>query len=252
MASFLPPATQIMEVSHVVRMARVSRSAATSVLQACMKVAAMLVLLLGTSMTALAQMNDPNAEALLGKVSQKYRAMKSFKVNFVRTVEDPNGAKLPHLDMKGEVTISGNKFNLKTGDQVIYCNGKTLWTHMTAEKEVNVSDYEPSSDEISPGEIFMLYQKGYRYIMMGEFKNGKEVLQAIDLQPEDRTKEFFQIRLYVDKASSSIKRWIIFERGTNNRQVFSVQQFLPNVECEPALFAFDKARHPGVKVVDLR
>lgn len=216
------------------------------------KVAWVVLLTVLVSFTALAQANDPAAEAILTKTSQKYRAYKSFKVVFTRSVEDASGKAKNGLDMQGEVTISGNKFNLKTGDQVVYCNGTTLWTHIQDEKEVNVSDYEPSSDEISPGEIFMLYQKGYRYIMMGEQKSGKEVLQTIDLQPEDRTKEFFQIRLYIDKATNTIKRWIVFERGSNNRQIFTVKQFVPNVVTEPSLFAFDKAKHPGVKVVDLR
>lgn len=200
----------------------------------------------------LAQVNDPAAEELLGKVSQKYRALKSFKVAFTRSVEDPNGTKLKKSGFKGEVIVSGNKFNLKTADQVIYCNGTTLWTHILADKEVNVADYEPSSDEISPGEIFTLYQKGYRYIMMGEVKGAKETLQIVDLQPEDRTKEFFQIRLYIDKKNLTIKRWIVFERGSNNRQIFAVEQFTSNVPTEQSLFSFDKSKFAGVKVIDLR
>jgi outer membrane lipoprotein-sorting protein len=215
-------------------------------------VLSLLIGLLGLGFPSFAQLNDPAAEELLSKVSQKYRAYKSFRVSFSRTVEEAGGDKVKNLDMKGEVTVSGNKFNLRTGDQVIYCNGTTLWTHITSSKEVNVADYEPSSDEISPGEIFMLYQKGYRYIMMGEVKNGKETLQIVDLQPDDKTKEFFKIRIYLDKTTLAMRRWIVFERGSNNQQIFSVSSFTPNVPLEPALFAFDKAKHPGVKVIDLR
>ena len=46
-------------------------------------------------------------------------------------------------------------------------------------------------------------------------------------EPENIEKEISKIRLYVDKKSLSITKWILFERGTNDREVFEIKKFVP-------------------------
>lgn len=196
--------------------------------------------------------NDPLAEEILNKVSSKYRSYKAFKVDFNRWVESAGGDEIKGHRIAGEILVSGKKFNLKTPDQEIFCDGNTLWTYMKRDQEVNVSDYEPSAEEITPGEIFTLYQKGYRYIMIGEVKINGAIFENVDLEPEDKTKEIFKVRLVINKQTKAIKRWVVFEKGTNNRQIFEVKQFFANPPMETNAFAFDKSKFPSVKVVDLR
>jgi outer membrane lipoprotein carrier protein len=214
------------------------------------RIACLLIVFLGWLNIASAQANDPKAEAILDKVSQKYKNMSAFKAEYTRSIESNDGEVFASMD--GEITVKGAKFNLKMDDQVIICNGNTIWAYMKDANEVNISDYQPGADEITPTEIYSIYKKGYRYALMSELKDGSQVVQTIDLEPENKKSEIGKIRLVINKADNTIKKWIVFERGSNNRQIFNINSFTPNVAVSDADFTFDKAKHKGVRVVDLR
>ncbi len=197
-----------------------------------------------------AQVHDPVALGILDKVSLKYKSYKSYKVNYEVASESPAGKTMD--SRKGEILVSGQKFVLSLPDQDVFCNGATLWTYLKEAREVNISDYEPGSDEITPQSIFTLYQRGYKYVYWGEQKDHKTTLQIVDLEPEDRKNEVLKVRLFVNKADKSVKRWIVFERGSGNRQVFTLSKVTPNIPVTDATFAFSKTKHPGVKEIDLR
>ncbi len=205
------------------------------------------LILLGS--TAQAQY-DPEAKKILDGVSQKYRSLESFQANYRQTLQGADGEVFD--EVSGKIIVKGNKFNLEMGDYRIISDGTTLWTYMKKSNEVNISDYEPGEGEITPTEIYTLYEKGYKYVLQSELKDGNKNLQTIDMEPEDRRSEIAKIRLVVDKSTSMVTRWIIFERGSNSRQLFEINDFEPNAAAPDKLFTFNKADHKGVKVVDLR
>lgn len=205
----------------------------------------------GFPFTILGQSYDPAALDVLDKVGAKYKAYKSYRLFYTRQAETPDGKAFDKI--KGNILVSGSKFVLTLPDQEIICNGLTIWTYLKDAKEVNISDYEPGEDEITPEQIFSLYQRGYKYVYWGEIKDkdGK-LLQIVDLEPEDRKKEIMKVRIYVSKADKSVKRWLIFERGNANRQVYIINKLVPNLEVNETTFVFDKAGHKDVKIIDLR
>jgi outer membrane lipoprotein-sorting protein len=213
--------------------------------------------LLATLLTALAYpalaqtTRDPAAHAALEKMSEHYSAMPSFSAKYLHQSEGPDGKVVKKLD--GTILVQGNKYALTIPGYEIICDGKTLWSYVKETNEVNISDYAPDDDEITPNTVFDVWKKGYKYILLGEFKakDGKTV-QTIDLEPDDITREVTKVRMIVNKADHSLKKWIVYERGTGNRQVFNVMSFTPNVKIGSGAFAFNKGKHPGVKVVDLR
>lgn len=209
-------------------------------------------ILLTLALPALAQTTrDPAAKAVLEKMSTHYAAMPSFSAKYLHQSEGPDGK--VERKQNGAIVVQGRQYALTIPGYEIICDGKTLWSYVKESNEVNVSDYAPDEDEITPNTVFDVWKKGYKYILMGEFKDrtGK-VVQTIDLEPDDITREVTKVRMIVNKADHSLKKWIIYERGTGNRQVFNVMSFTPNVKIARGQFAFNKARHPGVKVVDLR
>jgi outer membrane lipoprotein-sorting protein len=193
---------------------------------------------------------DPLAQETLDSVSKKYKKMPGFSASFSKDSENNSGGVTNSL--KGEIMVSGSKYKLKTGNTTLICDGKTVWSIDKKIKEVNVSDYEPDADDITPERIYSFYQKGYKYIFMGEVKVKGGVWQTIDLEPEDITKEIAKIRLFVDKSNKLIMKWIVFERGTNDREVFEIEQFSPLKVVNQNEFVFSKKSYPGFKVVDLR
>jgi outer membrane lipoprotein carrier protein len=192
---------------------------------------------------------DPQAQKILDAMSKKYQAMNAFKVSFTQTLESPSTKVKESIN--GDITVAGNKFRLAVAGQEIINNGATIWTFMKKENEVTISDFDPSEQEMTPNQIYTLYQKGYRYVYAGEEKEGGEAVHVIDLTPDDRENQVFKVRLHISKKDNSIKSWKMF-RKNGNRYTYAVKKFTPNPPLENNFFAFDKSKHKGVKVVDLR
>ena len=197
----------------------------------------------------IAQVQDPQAEKILDEMSKRYKEMSGFKAKFSYELENKE------YNMKekaeGEIAVKGSKFNLKVGDQEIINNGTTVWTYFKDANEVNISDFNPDPDDITPDKIYTMYKKGFKYIMMGEQSVDGQMVNIIDLEPTDRKAKINKIRLIINKSDKQLKSWKIFE-NTGNVYTYYIKSFTPNVKMDDSFFSFDKAKHPGVEINDLR
>jgi len=197
----------------------------------------------------LAQVKDPKAGKVLNKMSEKYRNMSGFRANF--TYELVNKAYKMNEKSQGEITVKGSNFRLKIGGQEIINNGSTVWTFFKDANEVNIADYNPDPDAITPDKIYTMYKKGYKYLLLAEQDVEGVPVEIIDLEPEDRHNKINKIRLIIGKNDSYIKSWKIFE-NTGTVYTYRITNFTPNVPIEKDYFSFDKSKYPGVEVNDLR
>jgi len=193
---------------------------------------------------------DPLAGKILDEVGKKFKKMAGFSAEFTHDSENNSGETI--RSQKGKIYVSGNKYRLITGNTTLVCDGKTVWSADSKTREVTISDYEPEPDDITPERIYTFYQKGFKYLFIGEVKAKACIWQTIDLEPDNIKKEVSKIRLFVDKNSRSIMKWILFERGSNDREVFEILKFTPVTKVDANLFAYSKSQFPGFKVVDLR
>ncbi|MBO0356479.1 outer membrane lipoprotein carrier protein LolA [Hymenobacter sp. BT186] len=212
------------------------------------KILALLTLSVSLLSTASAQ-QDPKAGKILDQMSAKYQAMKAFKASFTQTLE--NDAAKVKENLSGDITVSGQKFRLKMSGQEVINDGKTVWAYAKSENEVTVSDNEPDEQEISPSQIYTLYKKGYKYTYVQEAKENGELVDVIELSPEDRTNQIFKVRMKVSKADKSVKSWQMFKKN-GNRYTVKINKFTPNVPVDATTFNFDKTKYKGVRVIDLR
>jgi outer membrane lipoprotein carrier protein len=193
--------------------------------------------------------NDERAQEILDAVSKKYKDIPSFKTSFTYSMESTaTGAKESY---PGDVTVKGSKYRLRMGGQEVINNGTTVWTYMKESNEVNISDYQPDDDEISPTKIFSVYKNGYKYVFNDEVKEKGVPYEVVDLIPENRNSAVFKVRLTVHKKDKTIKSMRIFEKN-GNRSVYIITKFTPDVAVDDKLFAFDKTQYKGVEVIDLR
>jgi outer membrane lipoprotein carrier protein len=212
------------------------------------KILALLTLSVSLLSTASAQ-QDPKAGKILDQMSAKYQAMKAFKASFTQTLE--NDAAKVKENLSGDITVSGQKFRLKMSGQEVINDGKTVWAYAKSENEVTVSDNEPDEQEISPSQIYTLYKKGYKYSYVQEAKENGELVDVIELSPEDRTNQIFKVRMKVSKVDKSVKSWQMFKKN-GNRYTVKINKFTPNVPVDATTFNFDKTKYKGVRVIDLR
>lgn len=193
---------------------------------------------------------DPMASQILNAVGQRYKKLTGFKAVFSHESQTNSGQ--VKGTVTGNITVSGKKYRLQTGTSTLICDGKNVWSADSKVKEVNLSDYEPEPDDITPEKVYTFYQTGYKYMFMGEVKTKTGIWQTIDLEPENIQKEVSKIRLFVDKKTLAITKWIVFERGTNDREEFVITKFEALKQVNPADFTYSKSQFPGYKLVDLR
>jgi outer membrane lipoprotein-sorting protein len=202
---------------------------------------------------------DAKAKAILSQVSAKFRALNVVKADFTFTLDDPQGGSKQTQNGTLLVNAKNNKFKVtlfnpanKTAvDQEIISDGKTQWTYLKADKEVQVNNAGKAGDELNPAQLFTLYEHGYKYVYTNDQKLNGKVCQVIDLSPEDANKTFFKIRLLIDKVKKQLYSATLFDKG-GNKYTYTINTLIPNVRVANDAFTFDKKTHPGVEVVDLR
>ena len=214
------------------------------------KILSLLALATALALPAAAQ-QDPKAGKILDQMSAKYQAMKAYEASFTQSLENTNVKNFGKQNLSGDIIVSGQKFRLKMKEQEVINDGKTTWTYLKSENEVNVSDSDADDQEMSPSQIYTMYKKGYKYTYVQQVTEGGEVLDVIELSPESRTNDVFKVRLKIRKKDMSVQSWQMFKKN-GNRYTFTIKNFKANPPVDAGTFAFDKAKYKGVKVVDLR
>jgi len=218
------------------------------------------LMLIATTVNAFAQ-KDAEAAAILNKMSAKYRTYNVVKSNFTFSIEDIQAGTTQSQNGILIVQAKTNKYNLtlfsseldnkSAVETQIISDGKSQWTYTKKDKEVQLSNVDKSDESFNPAQIFTLYEKGYKYIYTGDKTINGKLYQIIDLTPEDDKKEFFKVRLTIDKLKKQLYNALIFDKN-GMKFNYTINSFTPNVVVPETTFAFDKKANPGVEVVDLR
>ena len=203
-----------------------------------------------TSLSMLAQSNDPEAKKVLDNVSAKFKTYKSVQASFTYKVEDANGKVMS--TKTGTIWMKGTKYKVTFGGQEIYSNGATVWNYDKSAKEVTINNVDASSGSITPQKLFTnFYDKDFLYLMNGEKKVGKKTVQEIEMTPTDKSKNFHKVYLQIDKSAKTIYSTKVLEKA-GNRYTYTVSNMKTNGAMADNLFVFDKKKYPGVEEVDLR
>ena len=203
-------------------------------------------------MTATAQVpkgmgnSDPDAKKILDAVSAKFKSYKSVQSKFTLKIESSAGKTLG--TKTGTVSMKGTKYRISVTGQEIFCDGANVWTLDKAAKEVTISKLDGSNNTITPQKLFTnFYDKDFLYKLNGETKG----IQELELTPIDKSKPFFKVLVYVNKASQTITSTKVFEKA-GNKYTYSVSGMNTTSAVPDATFIFDIKKYPGVEVVDLR
>ena len=194
--------------------------------------------------------SDPDAKVILDKVSAKFKTYKTVTANF--TLSITNSSDKVEGTKTGVVYMKGSKYRVNISGQEIYSDGNNIWTYDKSANEVQLTKFDPSSNTITPQKMFTnFYDQDFLYKLNGEKKEGNKVLQEIELTPVDKTKTFFKVLLYVDKASKNIVSSKVFEKN-GNHYIYKVTSMKTNTNVPDSLFSFDKNSHPKAEIIDLR
>lgn len=201
------------------------------------------------SQPVVAQTTDKKAKEILDAAYKKINALKSLKADF--SLELKGGG--VNDKKTGTFFMKGPKYRVTIAGQEIICDNKTVWTIVKATKEVQVTDYNPDAQTISPTKIFTsnFYDKEYSYKYAGERKVNGKVCDIIELTPKGSGKAFTKVEMAVGKDKTILGGQIWEKNGNTYR--YDIKNFTPNsASVTDATFTFDPKKYPGVEVIDLR
>lgn len=192
---------------------------------------------------------DTEAKALLEKTTQAIKKVGGIEADFtLATIQ----RELLRNEIKGSIRLQGEKFCLTTSDIITWFDGKTQWSYLLANEEVNIST--PTKEElqsINPYAFLNLYRKGYDY-KMGTTTSyqGKNVYEII-LTAEDFNRPLSNITLYID-CTSLLPIYIKLKEAGKDYNVINISKYQTNLKWKDKDFVFDTKQYPNVEIIDLR
>lgn len=213
----------------------------------------LIALLIATvvAVAPLSAQDDPQAQALLGKVSDQMKQYASFHAEYSSKMVDRQSDL--EMDQMGEVWIKGDQYHLKLGDYVIICDGITVWTYEPEMGECYIDDAGAiAEDGVDPAKMFTIWEDGFKKVWKGEVTEKGRVLSRVDLHPEgSEERSFHTIQCLIDQKSLQVVRLVVKGReGTD--VVYDVESFEGNAAIPSGAFKFDAAQYPGTTMIDNR
>jgi outer membrane lipoprotein carrier protein len=194
--------------------------------------------------------NDPDAKKILDAVSAKFKTFKSVQAKFSLKIENSSGKALG--TKTGTVSMKGIKYYVSVTGEEIFCDGTDVYTFDKSSNEVTITKLDPTANTLTPQKIFTdFYDKDFLYKLNDETTVAGKTIQEIELTPTDKTKPFFKVLVYVDKAAKTLSSTKIFQKN-GDRYTYSVTNMKTNAGIDDTQFTFDTKKYPGVEVVDLR
>ena len=190
----------------------------------------MLMIAIGSSAQTAKQVLDKTAAALSNKGG--------VTANFTVTGKNIGST-------SGRISVKGRMFQATTPQAIIWFNGKTQWTYMKSQEEVNVSNpTEAQLQAINPYNFINIYKKGYSYTMK-TVGGGYEV----HLKATDKKRSIQEMYVTVNKSTYAPSQ-VKMRQGTKWTTI-NISS-LKKANISNATFTFPAKDYPNAEIIDLR
>lgn len=204
-----------------------------------MKLLSSFLLFLLITASSFSQTNDPKAEAVLNKLSEKAKGYNSVEASFTFTQEDKKADE--STTQTGSVKVKGEKFMLVLGDYQVYNDGNITWTYDSDLNEATKDRTEDVRDPDSPtfGEMLTMWEEGFNYQFESENTVGGVVYQVINLFPvKDNDKPYHTAKITIDKKKEEIVKIILLGKDGIN-YIYEISEFKVNTTLSDNTFTID-------------
>ena len=145
----------------------------------------------------------------------------------------------------GTIAIKGNKFRATTPDAIVWYDGKTEWTYIKKNEEVNVSTpTEAQQQAMNPYKFITIYKNGFNLSMTSTASDHK-----IHLVAQNQSRTIKEMYIIVDKRTNLPKQ--VKMRQQNGWSTINISNFKA-VNQSDATFRFNSKDFPHAEVIDLR
>lgn len=167
------------------------------------------------------------------------------------TVANKQGAqaqftlKSDQLSTSGTIAIKGKKFHATVPQAIIWFDGKTQWTYMKKNEEVNVAN--PSESElatINPYSFIYMYKQGYTYTMAKKGTN-----YEVHLKASDKKRGIQEMYITVNQKSYVPSQ--IRLKQQKGWTTIDIRDFKAKALSD-GIFRFNAKDFPQAEIIDLR
>ena len=177
------------------------------------------------------------AKSVLDKAAAQITVKEGVKANFKMKGGIGNAS--------GTILIKGKKFNATTPKAIVWFDGKTMWTYLKDNEEVNVSNpSEAQLQAINPYNFINLYKNGYNSTL-----NTTGSAYVVHLTSNTKDQKIKELFITIDKKSYHPtqvkllqgKSWTVFDISDLSKSTLADSQF-----------RFNANDFPKAEVIDLR
>lgn len=189
---------------------------------------------------------------VLLSMGARAESAKSILDKTAAAVSNPNGVQA-NFEMRskqfgntsGSISIKGRKFHASTPQAIIWFDGKTQWTYMKQNDEVNVSN--PTEEElqaINPYNFINIYKKGFKL-------SSKKVNHSFEvhLKASDKKRKIQEMYIIVDQDTYRPTHVKMLQNGKWSVLLISG---LKTTILSDGLFQFNAKDFPQAEIIDLR
>ena len=179
------------------------------------------------------------ASKVLDKTAATLKAAGNTKIGFTY---EASGA-----SSTGYIKLQGQKFVVNMAGRITWFDGKTMWSYVKKNEEVNVTT--PSAEEVAkmnPYAFLTFYKHGYTARMGNSSSKEYEVVLTGE---ESSAYKWVVIRI---NKSTHLPGSIQLTTPKGGTTVIRCNSFLKNQKYQASTFQFNKKNYPKAEIVDLR
>ena len=190
------------------------------------------------SVQSMAQSNPAQARAILDKTSKVIGHKSGVSAAF--TLNNPTTG-----NVSGTIAVKGGKFNARTPQAIVWFNGKTQWTYMKKNNEVNISiPTQAQQQMMNPYTFINVYKTGYK---MSSTKAGGSYEVHLVAQNQKRSIQ----EMYVTVNSKTYVPSRVKMKHNGRWYTVTISNFSTKKQPD-SLFTFNSKDYPSAEVIDLR
>ena len=181
--------------------------------------------------------NNKQAEGILDKLVTSLSSTNGIRIDFTGSEN-------------GILYIKEEKFHLKNNKIQSWYDGKTQWTYVADNEEVNISHPTPEDlQSLNPYLILTRYKTDFNYAYNGiQTKNGVNGHEIILKPKQPERKEI--IRIYLSKTNQPLGMKI--EQNGQTISEINVINYQTSSKLTDDTFRFNKSQYPNAEIIDLR
>lgn len=197
------------------------------------------VLAICSVLSALSSYAAWDAKSVLDKATSEFRKCPSVNVTFEVAIGDDTDT--------GTILLQGSKFYTQLSNTTTWFDGKTMWSYVKDNEEVNVT--EPKSAQLA---------KMNPYAFIDMYKKGYDVSFGVN------TKAYYEVVLTSTNSKNSIQKAIvridrfsyqpkyIMMGGSKAEIEIKVTSYKKGKKQADSTFRFNKSKYPNAEIIDLR